>query len=53
VAVVQDRPANAPASGPPKYYTIPAAREISIQDLLTHVSGSDAGDRGVDSTFTG
>src|SRR5689334_24925592 len=24
VAVVQDRPANAPASDPPKYYTVPA-----------------------------
>lgn len=39
VAVVQDRPAGAPASDPPKYYTIPATREITIQDLLTHVSG--------------
>src|SRR5215471_2313265 len=43
VAVVQDRPANAPASDPPKYYTIPAAREITIQDLLTHVSGLASG----------
>ncbi len=43
VAVVQDRPANAPASAPPKYYTIPAAREITIQDLLTHVSGLASG----------
>src|SRR3974390_1174680 len=39
VAVVQERPANAAASDPPKYYTIPSAREITIQDLLTHVSG--------------
>src|SRR3954465_5704995 len=39
VAAVQARPANAPASEPPKYYTVPAAREITIQDLLTHVSG--------------
>ncbi len=39
VAVIQDRPAGAPASDEPKYYTIPAAREITIQDLLTHVSG--------------
>jgi len=38
VAIVQDRP-NAPASDPPKYYTVPAEREITIQDLLTHVSG--------------
>jgi len=43
VAVLQDRPANAPASDPPKYYTIPAAREITIQDLLTHVSGLASG----------
>lgn len=43
VAVVQDRPANAPASDPPQYYTIPAAREITIQDLLTHVSGLASG----------
>lgn len=43
VAVAQDRPANAPASDPPKYYTIPATREITIQDLLTHVSGLVSG----------
>ncbi len=43
VAVVQDRPANAAASDPPRYYTIPAAREITIQDLLTHVSGLASG----------
>ena len=43
VAIVQDRPANAAASDPPKYYTIPAAREITIQDLLTHVSGLASG----------
>jgi CubicO group peptidase (beta-lactamase class C family) len=43
VAVVQDRAANAPAADPPKYYTIPATREITIQDLLTHVSGVGSG----------
>src|SRR5262252_1975335 len=43
VAVVQDRPANAAASDPPQFYTIPAAREITIQDLLTHVSGLGSG----------
>jgi len=43
VAVIDDRPANSPASDPPKYYTIPAAREITIQDLLTHVSGLASG----------
>src|SRR6516164_9494809 len=30
VAVMQDRPANAPASDRPKYYTIPATRDITI-----------------------
>jgi len=45
VAVVQDRLPNAPASDPPKYYTIPATREITIQDLLTHVSGLASGGR--------
>ena len=45
VAVVQDRPTNPPASGPPKYYTVPASREITIQDLLTHVSGLASGGR--------
>jgi CubicO group peptidase (beta-lactamase class C family) len=43
VAVVQDRPANARTSDPPKYYTIPAERDITIQDLLTHVSGLASG----------
>jgi CubicO group peptidase (beta-lactamase class C family) len=43
VAVVEDRPANAAMSGTPKYYTIPATREITIQDLLTHVSGLASG----------
>ena len=32
VAVMQDHPAGT-------WYTVPAAREITIQDLLTHVSG--------------
>src|ERR1700722_5748039 len=43
VAVAQDRAANAPASDPPKYYTVPSTREITIQDLLTHVSGLASG----------
>lgn len=43
VAVLQDRPAGAPASDPPRYYTVPAMREITIQDLLTHVSGLASG----------
>jgi CubicO group peptidase (beta-lactamase class C family) len=28
-----------PGSGPPEIYTVPADREITIQDLLTHTSG--------------
>ena len=46
VAVVQERPAGAPApppGAPPVFYTIPATREITIQDLLTHVSGLASG----------
>jgi CubicO group peptidase (beta-lactamase class C family) len=43
VAVVQDRPANALATAEPQFYTVPAAREITIQDLLTHVSGLVSG----------
>ena len=48
VAVIQDRPADpVAASGsqaaPPQFYTVPATREITIQDLLTHVSGLGSG----------
>ena len=45
MAVIEDRPAGAraPAPGtPPLFYTIPATREITVQDLLTHVSGLDS-----------
>lgn len=45
VAVLQDGPAGAPSSDAPKYYTIPPSREITIQDLLTHVSGLASGGR--------
>jgi len=45
VAVMQDRPAGAPASSQPMYYTVPATREITIHDLLTHVSGLASGGR--------
>jgi CubicO group peptidase (beta-lactamase class C family) len=41
VAVMQERPA-APGA-PPSFYTVPAVREITIQDLLTHVSGLASG----------
>ena len=46
VAVMQDRPAGAPAPAagtPPLFYTVPATREITVQDLLTHVSGLNSG----------
>ena len=48
VAVVQEKAAAAAASGgsqpaPPQFYTVPANREITIQDLLTHVSGLGSG----------
>ncbi len=41
VAVAQEHPAE--PSAKPQYYAIPAAREITIQDLLTHVSGLGSG----------
>ena len=46
VAVMEDASggALAPARGtPPLFYTIPASRELTIQDLLTHVNGLNAG----------
>jgi CubicO group peptidase (beta-lactamase class C family) len=48
VAVTPERAAAATASGssqpaPVQFYTVPAAREITIQDLLTHVSGLGSG----------
>jgi CubicO group peptidase (beta-lactamase class C family) len=46
VAVIEERPAGAPAPArgtPPIFYTIPATRELTIQDLLTHVNGLNTG----------
>ncbi len=43
VAVAEERPAGTPAPEPPRYYMIPSLREITIQDLLTHVSGLGSG----------
>jgi CubicO group peptidase (beta-lactamase class C family) len=43
VAIIQGHASNASASEPPKYDSVPAAREITIQDLLTHVSGLASG----------
>lgn len=39
VAVIEDNPAAAPVA----FYTVPSTREITIQDLLTHVSGLGSG----------
>jgi CubicO group peptidase (beta-lactamase class C family) len=43
VAVAEERPAGTAPAAPPRYYTIPSSREITIQDLLTHVSGLGSG----------
>jgi CubicO group peptidase (beta-lactamase class C family) len=45
VAVMQEGPPGAPAPQAVSFYTVPAAREITIQDLLTHVSGLGSGGR--------
>lgn len=42
VSVEEERPAGA-AAAEPRYYPIPATRQITIQDLLTHVSGLGSG----------
>ena len=43
VAVEEPRQGAQNPPGPPKYYAVPAAREITIRDLLTHVSGLGSG----------
>lgn len=44
VAVAQERaPGAQPNSAPPQFYFVPPTREITIQDLLTHVSGLGSG----------
>jgi CubicO group peptidase (beta-lactamase class C family) len=45
VAVIEEHPAGAAPGrgGPLSFYTVPASREITIQDLLTHVSGLASG----------
>ena len=48
VAVLQG-PAPAPGGGaaaPPKFYTVPAARDITLKDPLTHTSGLSSGPMG-------
>ncbi|HWF10711.1 MAG TPA: serine hydrolase domain-containing protein [Bryobacteraceae bacterium] len=47
VAVLEERPGGRGAAAapgtPPLFYTVPATREIMIQDLLSHVSGLVSG----------
>ena len=43
VAVEEPRQGAQNPSGTPKYYAVPAVREITIRDLLTHVSGLGSG----------
>ncbi len=43
VAVISGPAAGAPAPPAVSFYTIPPVREITIQDLLTHVSGLGSG----------
>lgn len=43
VAVAQGRTATMAPDAPSTFYTIPAQREITVQDLLTHVSGLASG----------
>jgi CubicO group peptidase (beta-lactamase class C family) len=49
VAVIQERPAGSGAAASaatqeaPRFYTVPASREITVQDLLTHLSGLVSG----------
>jgi CubicO group peptidase (beta-lactamase class C family) len=44
VAVLQE-PGHGPGN-PPKFYVVPAEREITIKDLLTHTSGLSSGPMG-------
>jgi len=42
---IQQEPGQGPGN-PPKFYTVPAAREITVKDLLTHTSGLSSGPMG-------
>jgi len=43
VAVPQNRPPGLSPNDPTPFYTVPAVREMNVQDLLTHVSGLASG----------
>ncbi len=46
VGILQSPGGRGPNAAPPKYYTVPADRELIIKDLLTHTSGLVAGPMG-------
>jgi len=46
VAIAQPSRGQATAGAAPQFYTIPAEREITVRDLLTHVSGLGSGPMG-------
>lgn len=43
VGILQTPGGRGPNAAPPKYYTVPADRELIVKDLLTHTSGLVAG----------
>ena len=45
VGILQS-PGGRGAGNPPKFYTVPAEREITIKDILTHTSGLSSGPMG-------
>lgn len=46
VAILQTPGGRGPGAAPPKFYTVPAERPITIKDLLTHTSGLSSGPMG-------
>jgi CubicO group peptidase (beta-lactamase class C family) len=46
VGILQSPGGRGPNAAPPKYYTVPADRELIVKDLLTHTSGLVAGPMG-------
>jgi CubicO group peptidase (beta-lactamase class C family) len=46
VAIAQPASGRGGTNGDPRFYTVPAQREVTIKDLLTHVSGLGSGPMG-------
>ena len=46
VAVAQPASGRGGTNGDPRFYTVPAQRDVTIKDLLTHVSGLGSGPMG-------